>query len=406
MQWKSGINQYAQKENNLALVIRAIHADKDASRVRLCEATGLKQATITKIVNQLILWGLVMETESTEPIESNVGRRPIRLALNSGNVLLMAARINRDYLHVAIYDICLKLYYFREMRINALYGVEASMEQLIGMMKDALSSAPAPVLGIGVAVPGPYDYKNRRITLMSGFPGWEKIDIQREIESRIQLPVIIDHDAKCGALAELWHGEHRFTNNLLYICGDRGVGAGLILNGQIYHGRTGFAGEIGHTSINIFGPLCECGNRGCLELYCSTTALEQEYQKESFDSANALSGASAKEIFGLVRGGDPAARRVYTRVVSYLAFGAVNVINTLNPDVVIFADKMIEGGELFLEVAKATLSKYLLPEVYESLIVDVSTLEGGDPMLLGASVLVFEHLLNQPTASFGNLSEE
>jgi N-acetylglucosamine repressor len=402
MQWKTGINQNSQKENNLSLVIRAIHGDDQSSRVKLCDVTGLKQATISKIVNQLIDWDMVQETES---LESNLGRKPIGLTLNSEKYLLIAVRINRDYLHVAIYDISNKMHYYREARIDAGYGVTASMALLKLMIHEAISSVHLKVMGIGVALPGPFDYKHQRITLMSGFPGWDKINIKSELEGEFGLPVFMDHDAKCGALAELWYGKYRMNNHLLYICCDRGVGAGFILDKLIYHGQTGFAGEIGHTSINIFGPICECGNHGCLELYCSTNALEQEYRREAFsltDNPNAqVDQVSARDILQKVLHGDQLAKRVYERVVGYLAFGAVNVVNTLNPEVVIFADKMIEGGDLFIETARKVLKNYLLPEVYANLTIDISTLDG-DPMLLGASVLVFEELLTQPSQYFGN----
>ncbi|MEG0640376.1 MAG: ROK family protein [Clostridia bacterium] len=406
MQWKSGINQASQKESNLSLVIRAIHGDPQCSRVRLSEQTGLKQATITKIINQLLNWGLVSEVEYCDEGACSVGRKPIRLTLNSENYLLMAVRINRDYLRVAIYDIMCNLCDFREVRIDVLEGVDVSMNQLKRMMHQAAQSVSKPIMGIGVALPGPFDSRHNRITLMSGFPGWEKIDIKQTFEDEFHIPVFLDHDARCGALAELWHGEHRFTGNLLYICCDRGVGAGLIVNGEIYRGSTGFAGEIGHTSINLYGPICECGNHGCLELYCSTGALEQEYRSATFDILNPANEqfglATAQEILQLVRQGDSVAQKVYQKVTSYLAFGVVNVVNTLSPDVVIFADKMIEGGELFIQTVRATMKKFLLPAVYDHLIIDVATLGCKDPMLLGASVLVFEALLNQPSISFGN----
>lgn len=243
---------------------------------------------------------------------------------------------------------------------------------------------------------------------MSGFPGWDKIDIQQELENEFHIPVFMDHDAKCGALAELCCGEYRMKNHLLCICCDRGVGAGFILGNQIYHGSSGYAGEIGHMSINLFGPTCECGNHGCLELYCSTNALEQEYRKEAFEMMRScepdLSHVTAQDILRMARDKDPLAEKVYTRMVGYLAFGTVGVINTLNPEVVIFADKIIEGGELFIQTMRAVLKNYLLPEVYESLIVDVSTIDA-EPMLLGASVLVFDALLSQPSLYFGGEHE-
>lgn len=402
MQRTTGLNQLSQKENNLSLIIRAIHRNDPISRVKLSECTGLKQATISKIVNQLIEWGVVQETES---LEGSLGRKPIGLTLKSENFLLMAVRINRDYLYVSIYDISCRMYFFRETKIDAAFGAQASIALLKQMMGEALKAVDLPVMGIGVALPGPFDVSRNRITLMSGFPGWNKIDIRGELQEAFHLPVFMDHDAKCGALAEVWHGKHRMMSEMVYICCDRGVGAGLVLGGQIYHGRTGFAGEIGHMSINLFGPLCECGNRGCLEHYCSTTALEQEYGREALDLAAPIDmdHVTAKDILRMVRDRDPLATRAYTRVVKHLALGAVNVVNALNPQAIIFADKIIEGGDVFIETVRDVMKSYLLEDIYNNLVIDTSTVEG-DPMLLGASVLVFEELLSRPSIYFGGQS--
>jgi predicted NBD/HSP70 family sugar kinase len=313
-------------------------------------------------------------------------------------------RINRDYLRVAAYDICGETHCLRETKVDSSLGATVCMHLVGEMIGDVCTVIRIPVMGIGVAVPGPFNYTTQHITLMSGFPGWDQIEICGELREKFGIPVFMDHDAKCGALAEMWHGKYRMSNHLLYICCDRGVGAGFILDGQIYRGRTGFAGEIGHASINMFGPICECGNHGCLELYCSANALEEEYRRETFSLVGTPranpSQSTAKHILRRVQDGDPSAERAYTRIVANLAFGTVNVVNSLNPEVLIFGDKMIKGGDLFLQTARKVLKNYLLPEVYDNLIVDLSTLDG-DPMLLGASLLVFEELLNLPSQYFG-----
>ena len=259
-----------------------------------------------------------------------------------------------------------------------------------------ISLSSAPILGVGVALPGPLDLRNSRIKIMSGFPGWEDIDIRSVLRGTLKLPVFIEQDANCGALAELWCGEQSATN-LLYITCDRGVGAGIVVKGNIYHGHHGYAGEFGHMSINISGPRCECGNRGCLELYSSTWALENEYQKalfsRNFDKPDANGFLPSRDILRKVRQGDPLACEVYTNTVRYLAFGTVNLINILNPDQVVFADKITEGGSLFLETVRETLEAHLMPGLYDDLQVRISSIQE-DPIMLGTSVLVFDCILN------------
>lgn len=396
---RESINQSFQKENNISVVLRALNADACRTRVKLAEKTGLTQASITKIVAQLIEWGAVSELES---VGSGVGRKATLLKFNAKNYRVAAVRINRNYTNMAIYDMDGHIYDMDSCETNSNKDVRSFVDSMIQMLRALLERAEQPVLSIGVAVPGPYNYNAGRISMMSGFPGWNEIDIKDELESAFHLPTFVDQDANCGALAEMWYSDSTENSNLLFICADRGIGAGLILDSSIYRGRDGFAGEIGHTSINIFGPRCECGNHGCLELYGSTIALEKAYSQEIVDPSDPpslLKRARAKEILALVRAGDPAACRAYRKTVAFLCFGVVGMINALNPDTVVFADKIVNGGNLFLEVASQTFRQYLMPEYYDRLRIKVCTLNG-DPMLLGASVLAFDQMLQTPSAYF------
>jgi len=232
----------------------------------------------------------------------------------------------------------------------------------------------------------------------------DQIDIKQELADTFSLPIFMNHNANCGVLAEQWYGTFRECDNILYILCDRGVGAGLILNGSIYDGTQGLAGEIGHVSINKYGPLCECGNRGCLELYASTLALENEYKRYLAEELPSnYPGAiylSADDILARVRlKSDPLALRSYDRIVSNLAFGIVGIVNVINPDLIVFADKIIEGGDCFLEIINRTLQQHLLPDVYHHLKISTSTLQH-DSALIGAGVFAFEHALQFPSQYF------
>jgi N-acetylglucosamine repressor len=392
-QYDIGINRDTQKEANLSLVIRALHADPLATRTSLSRSTGLKQAAITKIVQRLQDWGLVSETSEQK---SALGRKPIGLKLNAERYLLGAVRINREYLSCGIYDISGKLHALLQRKNHPEKGAQAALSALESLVAQAL--ARTPVMALGAALPGPFNARTGRITLMSGFPGWADLDIKSSLERASGVPVFLEHDANCGALAELWHGDHRRDENLLYVVCDRGVGAGLIVKGAIYHGASGYSGEIGHASINFAGPLCECGNRGCLELYASSEVLRETYALSRLTGGGAP--LAADEILAMSRAGDCAAQEAYARVSGHLAFGIAGLINTLNPDCVVFADRMVEGGPVFLQTVESVLKRHLMPEIFSSLKISVNQLPG-DPMLLGASVVALDNLLMRPTAAFG-----
>ncbi len=399
------INQNVQKENNISVVLRALRSDTECTRIRLAKATGLTQPSITKIIAQLMEWGTVSELES---VGNGIGRKATRLHLNSERYRVAAVRINRTYINAAVYDMKGRLCDTASCKTSSETGAHSSMKQLIKMLDSLLARAQVPVLSIGVAVPGPYNFFAGRISMMSGFPGWNEIDIRAELEAAFGLPVFVDQDANCGALAEMWYSGSEGNSDMLFICADRGIGAGLILDSSVYRGRDGFAGEFGHASINVFGPRCECGNRGCLELYGSTVALENIYRQEAFDPLDGdflAADTSAGEIMALAREGDAAARRAYSKTVAYLCFGVVGMINTFNPATVVFADKIIEGGNLFLQVADQTFRQYLMPEIYNGLNIRVCALEE-DPMLLGASVLAYDQMLRTPSAYFRTVEPE
>ncbi len=391
-----GVTRVRQKDLNYSAVIRMIQSDPNASRVKISRNTGLGQATLTKIIGELIDCKLVIETES---LGTSVGRKPICLKLNPEEYVLGAMRINREYLTVALYNLCGE----RLCMEQVSYCNGDTATQTLDHMKELWTRLiddfdTERIIGIGIAVPGPFNARTGRITLMSGFPGWKDVDIHAGMSAHTGFDVCVEHDANCGALAVYWHdGMHTRDESLIYVLSDTGIGAGLIMDGELYRGTTGFSGEIGHVSINFNGPQCECGNCGCLEMYTSTRAMVQQYEAESIRArSDGAPRMSTDEFLRLARHGDPIARSIYERGVSLLAFGVAGTINTLNPDVVVFADRISKGGEAFLPTVNAMLQKLLVPDIFNSVRVDICHLEE-DPSLLGASIAAFEQVLLYPT---------
>lgn len=379
--------------SNLRLVVRSILDMENPTRISLAKSLDLSQSAITKIVNRLQKSQLVQESRC---IDTDRGRKPIKLLVNTELAISLAVRINRNYISAILCSIDGKVLYRARHKISADEGIQAAMVTLKSLITKTLEQAKLQVWSIGIALPGPLDVRRERIAMMSGFPGWNEVDLKKELEAEFHLPVFLDHDANCGARAETWYGEYRHCKSLVYILCDRGIGVGFVLGDDVYENPRGFTGEFGHMSINCFGPKCECGNHGCLELYASTVALEREYQRELFENGfDHTEMVDAPDICKLVEQGDEVARRAFARVSRYLAFGMVSLINLLNPETVVFDDRITEGGAYFLEVVKDTLKKHLLPSVYDELQVNVSTLNG-DGVLLGAGALTFEQLLENP----------
>lgn len=380
------------RENSLKLVLRSIMDMAHPTRISLARRLSLSQSAMTKIMNQLLALDLVYEHAS---IDTKRGRRPIELRVNAGAGALAAVRINRDYVSCALCSVQGTVLSKAQRPVFAQEGPAAALKEVKSLLHMIISASSLPVRGIGIALPGPFDSRRERIAMMSGFPGWEQVDLKKQLGEEFDQPVFLDHDANCGARAEIWYGKYRHCRGLVYILCDRGIGAGIILGHDVYSNPRGFTGEFGHVSINALGPRCECGNNGCLELYASSIALEREYQKELFEENQGSAHlAPAAEIYALVRQGDAIARRAFARVCKYLAFGTVSLINLLGPETVVFDDRITQGGPYFLEKIKETLKQHLLAGIYENLVVDVSSL-GEDAVLIGASALAFERILDQ-----------
>ena len=388
---KEVIDQTQQKENNLSIVLRELMTDRDCTRVKLASRTGLAQATVTKIITQLMGWGIVTEQET---IGTGVGRRAVRLHLRGEKFQVAALRLNRDNICGALVDMNRQAGHFTRCTIRFEEGVENSLEKLKDMVRQLIAAAPEGICAIGVAVPGPFSYRTGRLSLMSGFPGWEKVDIRQELEDAFDIPIFVEHDANCGAVAEFWNTDRSKEPNLLFVAADMGIGAGMILDSQLYRGKDGFAGEIGHASICFDGPLCECGNRGCLELYASTKALERRYAQHT-----GCQEADAARILALVRQKDATATAAYTETVRALAYGLVSITNIINPDVLVFAGRLTEGGGLFSETLWEVFRQRLMPEQIRRMRLEISK-QKVDPMLLGAGIGAFTNMLEMPTKYF------
>ncbi|SFS67391.1 ROK family protein [Paenibacillus sp. BC26] len=392
---KRGTNLEDVQEMNRSLIIRLMRRRSVCSRAELTQASGLNQSTITNIINELISWGIVVETGV---IDGKKGRRSIGIKLNGEPYKIIGIRLARNTITVALFDLEGTEYRKQQIPIHKMDGSANAFNRMKEMIGDMIEfNSIGQVVAIGVVTPGPLLRDEGRIGLMTYFPGWEKINIQEELMNEFALPVYIEHDAKAGALAHWWFGSsHQDHGVMIYVAAGQGVGAGIVIDGKVFRGSLGMAGEIGHMSIDYNGPLCECGNRGCLELYCSTSALLQTLKKEypSLESVwKEINEDRSSETKEAVR-----------QAAWFLGFGLVSIINTFNPDRIILGDELAEAGDLVHDTVKSVINEYVLPEISRKLTIDLAY-EDKDTMLLGSAIVAIESILDLPS-SYLNLQNE
>ncbi len=390
---KKGQNSEAMLETNRSLILQILAKHDVCSRVQIAEETGLKQATITNLVNDLIGRGIVEEVGN---MEGKKGRRRIGIALRAEHYKVIGIKVARGSYSVGLFDLKGNHLLTDPIQKIAVKDSHRMLEQVKRRIQELLDQYE-DIYAIGIAVPGPYLRYEGRIMVMSEFPGWNDIHFIEEFDGKFGIPVYIEHDANAGALAEWRYGGHDLEQGVLvHFLASEGIGAGIVSNGVIFSGSHGIAGEVGHISINSEGKRCECGNRGCLETYCSSIAFEKHAREQLQNyPESVLYGKAefgAQDIFAAARQGDAFCIEQVRRAGYYMGCGIANVVNIYDPDVVVISDIMSGGGGLLLEESKATVKDRILPGLYDRLKITFSTLPI-DPILHGAAAIATDQLL-------------
>lgn len=396
---KSGKNLDDLQDINRALMINLLREKGSCSRADLAKASGLKQASITKIIRDLMEAGIVLETGFTEGAK---GRRSIGLTLNCAQYKVVAVKLSRRTITSCVYDISGKKYSVgataQEIAMDPYY----TLDSIVAHIKARLEEHPE-ALAIGVALPGFYLRKKDQMALIMDYTtSWHEVSIRREIQKHFTIPVFVEHDANAGALAHWSYGKDRTPERkvLLHLVASEGIGAGVIVDGKVFSGSQGIAGEAGHLSIDYDGRPCECGSRGCMQQYCSSVAFERRVKELLPQHPHSLlsqfSEVSVQDVFFAMRQKDTFACEMVREVGRYIGYGLMALVFLFNPDVIVISDLMSEGGELMLDSARQVLRERLLPVLYDDLELKYSEVED-DLILLGAGAVAVSKILSHPS---------
>jgi glucokinase len=251
-------------------------------------------------------------------------------------------------------------------------GADGVIARMVGMVEATITQTITTTgvsrnafVGVGVGAPGPLD-RERGLVLLTPNLGWRDIALRDRIAEGTRLPASLDNDANCATYGEWWVGAARGARNVVGMTIGTGIGGGLILNGQLYHGASDVAGEIGHTTIDQNGRRCGCGNYGCLEAYASGPAIaERAREALAFDEASLLPGMvdgdlsriTAQTVYAAAAEGDAVAREVVRDTARYLGTGIANLLNIFNPDVVVIAGGVTQAGDALFEPLRAEVRR-------------------------------------------------
>src|SRR6478672_5257709 len=320
--------------------------DGDFTQAELARATGLAPATVSNIVRELTASGLV----ETDP---GSGRRgsSIRLARDAG--LVAGVDFGHSHVAVAMGDLTGRLLAEERRRLDPGHTHTEALG-LASTMLDAMRAEHGEVRHVGMGLPAPVT--NDVIRSSAIFPGWEGVDSRAAAEKHFGVAVHVENDANLGALAEHRMGVGRGHDSSVFVKISSGVGAGIIINNQLFHGAGGTAGEIGHLTLDDQGPLCRCGSRGCLEAYTSVGTLLSLMGAQ-------LPHAGLDAVVEAARNGNVSAQRAFEDAGLHLGWGLASIVNLLNPALVVVGGDMARAGDLLLESARIGLRRHALDSV-------------------------------------------
>lgn len=278
---------------------------------------------------------------------------------------------------------------------------EMGYEYTINNMKEAITeliketkSDPKNIESIGFGFPGQIDYQKGIVRLAPNIPGWVNVQIAEIMEKEFGIPTRVDNDVRCAALGELNYGAGQGCDNLICITVGTGIGSGLVINGKLVRGASNAAGEIGHIKLDMNGgPLCGCGDRGCLEAFASgpsIVALAEEYIKGGKSTKYrelANPDITPYIVSEAAKQGDPVAKRIFTIVGEYIGIGLASVVNLLNPEKIIIGGGVAAAGDLLLTPIKESLIKRAMP-IAGSAVEIVPAQLGNSAGVIGASLLI------------------
>jgi predicted NBD/HSP70 family sugar kinase len=386
------------KRLNQAAILRLVWQEPGISRSAVAARIGITKSTVSQSVSELEQLGWLECGEGDNAATPGRPSIPLRLAVQ--NLALIGAEVRISDINVVATDVYGNVLVQHQQQGN-YRQVSKALEDLAGGIKTVLKSQELMqrfVLGVGVGVPGPVD-PHQGLVLHAPNLGWKRIALHTMLLE--QLPLVnlcVDNDANMAVFAEYMFGRFKQSADLLYLYIETGIGGGLILGHQLYRGRRGFAGEIGHMTVLPGGSRCSCGNQGCAETLFSTWVLLEQYKKETGKSIDLA------QLLDLLEQADPTAKKLVQKAGMYLGIFLGSLANVFDPKLMVIGGAFAELGNHLLEPAEREIHKRLFGDEFRT--VQLERCEfGNNASAIGAAGYIWNRLLQNadklPEIKFG-----
>ncbi len=401
-----GSNHQTIRADNKALILRILYRDSPLSRTDLAARTGLSKMTITNQVQELLQQKTIKELppkkakkkKDVDGLKSSVpiGRKPVLLGIVPNAYHALGIYIARDHIVVSVFNWSMVMkasYTLSFPETDNPVQFHERMSLCIQKTLEISKISTKELTGIGAAVIGPVNLKSGIIQNPPNFHNLRDLPIKAWLVEDYGLPVFIDNDMNAAALAEHLFGHGKELSNFVYIGVSNGIGAGLIVNGQLFEGTRGYAGEIGHISIVADGPKCACGNNGCLELYVSLSSTIKQVQEEITNGRKSVLTEADTDItwptiVQAAKTGDILSLEYTKKVCHYLSIGIVNVINMFDPCAIFLGHKLALADEWIVDLIREEVKSHVMICNHKGLVIRFSTFGERAP-IVGSVALVF-----------------
>jgi N-acetylglucosamine repressor len=374
------------KSVNKSIILNKIRTSESISRAQIAKETSLTPPTVSSIVKELIDQGIVRESSLGH---SSGGRKPTLLHINTDAFYVIGVDAGPEKIECIITDLAGDVLHRTQGVLPNSLTNERFLTVLIHNIYKILQSSDVnqeKIIGIGIAMHGVVDVETGT-SLIAPILNLRNIPIKERLEEEFNLTVKVENDARAMALGESWFGGHGDVDSMVAVNIGRGVGAGIVLSGKLFHGAEGIAGEFGHMTIDINGKTCECGNRGCLQTLVSGDAIAERGAALLKGKSERLTG---KDIFERAEGNDQSCIGLLQETGRIVGIGLTNLIHLVNPSKIVMGGGVMNSQKYIMPTLLETIQQRVLTDQARQTDVQVTAL-GSDATLLGAvSLLLIE----------------
>jgi N-acetylglucosamine repressor len=381
---------------NRSSVLNTVKSAGPVARTDIARITGLSPATVTAITSELIEDNLVFEKAAGD---SSGGRRPILLALNPRGGYVVGIKLTEHEAIGALTDLEATIITRQTQSWEGATPQEAVrvMSRLVRTLAAEKGVSKKQLLGVGVGLAGIIDAE-RGILRSTPYFNWYDLPLRDLLQAGLKLPVYIDNDVNTFTLAEKWFGSGQGIDHFITVTIGRGVGMGIVVNGQLYRGVGGGAGELGHTVVDPQGPQCSCGKRGCLEAYIGDQALVQSAEEAEQRGDLPVTIQDAQGLVDLAASGDPAASLILAQAGEKLGIALANLINLFNPELIVIGGEGTRAGEWIFQPMRSAVHQNTIPGLVKETTIHIEPW-GDAAWARGAASLVLGELFQSPVHS-------